>query len=133
MTDLEQRVQAWFGVGVEIAYAFLSFALVAVPALALGDDAFGGFLGAAVTPLALAFALAGTASFTFGDHSFERLGHFVVAAFGAAIGWVLVVSTLVLLFDLPIKARDPLPLFVAWTLSLATAGILVYYGDDALA
>ena len=133
MADLEQRLQAWFGFGVEVVYTFFAFVLVSLPFLALGDDAFGEPLGAIVTPLAFAIGVVGTAAFELGTYSFDRLGHFVVAAFGAAIGWVLVVSTLVLVFDLWRAPRDPLPMFVAWSLSLATAYVLVYRGEAALA
>ena len=133
MADLEQRVQAWFGFGVEVVYTFFAFVLASLPLLAFGDDAFGEPLGALVVPLVLAIGFAGTVAFELRDYSFDRLGHFVVATFAAAVAWVLVVSTLVLVFDLWRAPRDPLPMFVAWSLSLTTAAILVYRGEDALA
>ncbi|WP_323676753.1 hypothetical protein [Halorubellus sp. PRR65] len=133
MTDLEQRVQAWFGFAVEVVYTFFAFVLASLPLLALGDDAFGEPLGTLVVPLVLAVGVAGTVAFELGEYSFDRLGHFVVAAFAAAVGWVLVVSSLVLVLDLWAAPRDPLPMFVAWSLSLATASLLVYRGEDALA
>lgn len=133
MADLEQRLQAWFGFGVEVVYTFFAFVLVSLPFLALGDDAFGEPLGTLVVPIVLGIGVVGTVAFELGTYSFDRLGHFVVAAFAAAIAWVLVVSTLVLVFDLWDAPRDPLPMFVAWSLSLATAYVLVYRGEDALA
>lgn len=133
MTDLEQRVQAWFGFVVEVVYTFFAFVLVSLPLLAFGDDAFGEPLGSLVVPLVLGIAVTGTVVYERGAYSFDRLGHFVVATFAAAIAWVLVVSTLVLVLDLPRNPRDPLPLFVAWSLSTATGYALVYRGEDALA
>jgi hypothetical protein len=133
MTDLEVRVQTWFGAAVEVVYSFFSFVLVSFPVLALGDDAFGEPLGLAVAPLALLAGGVGMTAFRLQDRSFEHLGHFVVAAFGAGVGWVIVLTSLLYVVDLPFEPRDPLPLFVAWTLALATAAVLVYRGDDALA
>jgi hypothetical protein len=133
MTGLEVRVQTWFRAAVEVVYSFFSFVLVAFPFLALGDDAFGEPLGVAVAPLALLAGVAGIVTFRVQDRSFEHLGHFVVAAFGAGVGWVIALTSLLYVTDLPVGPRDPLPLFVAWTLALATAAALVYRGDDALA
>ena len=126
-------MQTWFGAAVEVVYSFFSFVLVAFPFLALGDDAFGEPLGVAVAPLALLAGVVGMAAFRLQDRSFERLGHFVVGAFGTGVVWVIVLTSFLYVTDLPVQPRDPLPLFVAWTLALATAGVLVYRGDDAFA
>lgn len=133
MTGLEVRVQTWFGAAVELAYSFFAVVLLAFPLLALGDNAFGEPLGVAVAPLAIFAGIVGMAAYRLQDRSFERLGHLVVAAFGAAIVWVILVGLLIVLLELPFAARDPRPLFVTWTMSTATGLALVYYGDDALA
>lgn len=126
-------MQTWFGAAVEVVYSFFSFVLVSFPFLALGDDAFGEPLGVAVAPLALLAGVVGMAAFRLQDRSFEHLGHFVVAAFGAGVVWVIVLTSALYVTDLPIGPRDPLPLFVAWTLALGTSLLLVYRGEDALA
>lgn len=133
MTGLEVRVQTWFGAAVEVVYSFFSFVLVSFPFLALGDDAFGEPLGLAVAPLALLAGVVGMTAFRLQDRSFEHLGHFVVGAFGTGVVWVIVITSLLYVTDLPVGPRDPLPLFVAWTLALGTAAVLVYRGDDAFA
>jgi len=133
MTGFEVRLQTWFGAAVEVVYSFFAFVLVAFPFLALGDDAFGEPLGLAVAPLALFVGVVGMTAFRLQDRSFEHLGHFVVAAFGAGVVWVIVLTSTLYVTDLSIGPRDPLSLFVAWTLALATAGVLVYRGEDALA
>ena len=83
--------------------------------------------------IAVVVALVGMAAFRLQDRSFEHLGHFVVAAFGAGVVWVIVLTSMLYVTDLPIGPRDPFPLFVAWTLALGTSLALVYRGEDALA
>jgi len=114
VTDLERRLQAWFSLGVDAGVSFLALALVAVPTFALADTALAGDLDGAAVAIALALALAGTVLFAGQDRA-------------------LVLALAIALLDLPLTARDPLVILVAWLLALAAAAVLVYHGDDAFA
>lgn len=133
MVDLEQRVQAWFSLGVDVGVSFLLLALVAVPTFALADTALASNLDGAAVAIALALAVAGTVLYAGQDWSLARLGHFVGAYLGSTLIWVLLLGVAIVVLELPLAPRDPLVLLVAWLLALATAAVLVYLGDDAFA
>lgn len=133
VTDLERHVQAWFSLGVDVGVSFLALSLVTVPTFALADTALATNLDGVAVAIALALALTGTFLSTARDWSLARLSHFVGAYLGSTVVWLLLLAITVVVLELPLSARDPLVLLVAWLLALATAAVLVYYGDDAFA
>ncbi|NHN40187.1 hypothetical protein G9C85_00870 [Halorubellus sp. JP-L1] len=133
MPDLEQRVQAFLDVGVEVALAAIAFLLVSLFTIGLANSVLGSPLAAGVPVLTVGVVLVGTAVAVGQGWSSEHLGHFLTASLGAGAVWVLVVGSIVYAFDLPLAARDPVAILTAWSLGLATAYVAVYVGEDALA